>query len=74
MLGWLGIEKKSNKVIAFYKSNTDTEWKKQGEFEASWLKDPVQLGLAAFAGFPGSAPKMQPDIKADFSQMKVETL
>ena len=72
--GWLRIEKKSNKVTTFYKSNNEAEWKKKGEFEASWLKDPVQLGLAAFAGFSGSAPKMQPDMKADFSQMKVETL
>ena len=73
MKGWLRLEKKGNKLIALYKSETDNEYKKIGEFANDWLNSEIQIGLAVYAGFPGEGPKMKPDMKAEFTQFKIET-
>ena len=73
MNGWLRLEKKGNKLLAFYKSVTDNEYKKIGEYSGDWLNSEIQIGLAAYAGFPGDGPKMRPDMKAELTQLKIET-
>jgi hypothetical protein len=72
MNGWLRLEKKGSKVIAFYRSALDNENKKIGEFTNDWLNSEIQIGLAVYAGFPGDGPKMKPDMKAEFIQLKIE--
>ncbi|HMK16690.1 MAG TPA: carboxypeptidase-like regulatory domain-containing protein [Chitinophagaceae bacterium] len=74
MNGWLRIEKKGNKLIAFYRSEINNEYKKIGEFANDWLNTQFQIGLAAYAGFPGDGPKMKPDMKAEFTELKIEKL
>jgi len=72
MNGWLRMEKKGNKLIASYKSEINSEYKKIGEFSNDWLNTQFQIGLAAYTGFPGDGPKMKPDMKAEFTQLKIE--
>jgi CarboxypepD_reg-like domain len=74
MNGWLRMEKRGKTITAFFKEEHTTEWNKVGEYEIDWLKDKVQMGLAVFASFSGSGPKMHPDMKAVFSQLKIEKL
>ena len=73
MNGWLRMEKKGNKLIAFYRSAPDNEYKKIGEYVSEWLNLEIQIGLASYTGFPGDGPKMKPDMKAGFTQLKIET-
>ena len=73
MNGWLRLEKRGNKIIALYKSENNNEYKKIGEFANEWLNSAIQIGLAAYAGFPGDGPKMNPDMKAEFTQLKIGT-
>jgi hypothetical protein len=70
MEGWLRIEKSGNKVVAFFKKDNN-DFKKIGEYKLDWLNGKVQLGLAVFAAFSGDGPKMRPDMKANFSQLKI---
>ncbi|MEP6747517.1 MAG: hypothetical protein ABJB86_07315, partial [Bacteroidota bacterium] len=72
MNGWLKMERKGNSITAYFKEEHATEWKKAGEYELNWLQDTVQFGLAVSAHFPGDGPKMHPDMKAVFSQIKIE--
>jgi hypothetical protein len=74
MSGWLRIEKKGAKIFAFYKPENDAEWEKTGEYEIPWLKGKLQLGLMVFANFAGEGPKTKPDIKAEFSQLKIDAI
>jgi len=69
--GWLRIEKAGNKVVAFFKTDNDSDFRKAGEYKLEWLHGKVQLGLTVFASFSGDGPKMKPDMKADFSQLKI---
>ena len=73
MNGWLRMEKKGNKLTVSYKSEINNKYKTIGEFANEWLNSDIQIGLAAFAGFPGDGPKMKPDMKAEFTQLKIET-
>ena len=72
MNGWLRIEKKGNKLIALYRSETNNEFKKIGEYSSDWLNSQFQIGLAVYAGFPGEGPKMKPDVKAEFIQLEIK--
>ena len=72
MNGWLKLEKKGNNIIAWTKQNDQDNWTKQGTYEADWLHEVIQLGLAVYAGFPGDGPKMKPDMKAEFTHLKIE--
>lgn len=72
MNGWLRMQRKGKMFTAFFKEENTDEWIKAGEYEINWLKDKVQLGLAVFASFSGSGPKMHPDMKAVFSQLTIE--
>jgi CarboxypepD_reg-like domain len=72
MNGWLRLEKKGNKLIALYRSGINKEYKKIGEYTNDWLNSEIQIGLAVYAGFPGDGPKMKPDMKAEFIQLKIE--
>ena len=67
------IHKKGNKIIALYKTEISSDYKKIGEYSNDWLNEKVQFGLAICAGIPGDGPKMQPDMKAMFSQIKIKT-
>ena len=71
MNGWLKIEKVGNRIVAFFKVDNDADFKKVGEYELEWLNGKVQLGLTVFAAFSGDGPKMKPDMKAKFSQVKI---
>ena len=72
MSGWLRIEKTRDKIVALFKSDTDSDFNKLGEYKPEWLKREVQLGLTVFAAFSGDGPKMKPDVKANFSQFKIK--
>lgn len=72
MQGWMQIEKTGKKITAFYKEDGAADYKKIGEYDLDWLNGKVQLGLAAFAAFSGDGPKMKPDIRVRFSQLKIE--
>lgn len=74
MSGWLRIEKKGTKLSAFYRENDNSNWEKTGEYELDWLKGKLQLGLMVFANFAGEGPKAKPDIKAAFSQLKIDSI
>jgi hypothetical protein len=69
---WLRLEKKGGKIIAWSRQQNENGWKKVGEYETDWLNGMIQLGLALYAGFPGDGPKMKPDMKAIFTQLKIE--
>jgi hypothetical protein len=71
MSGYLRIEKRGDMIVAFLKNDNDSDFKKVGEHRMEWLKGNLQLGLTAFAAFSGDGPKMKPDIKASFSQIKI---
>ena len=72
MSGWLRIEKTGNRIIAFFKTDSVSAFKKIGEYKLDWLNGKVQLGLTVFASFSGDGPKMRPDMKADFSQLNIQ--
>ena len=74
MKGWMRIEKAGKKVIAYFKDDDSSDYKKAGEYNLDWLDGKVQVGLAVFAAFSGDGPKMKPDIKANFVQVKIEPL
>jgi len=71
MKGWVRIEKRNNKVTAFFKADGESDFNKIGEYTSEWLNGKVQLGLAVFAAFSGDGPKMKPDLKAGFSQLTI---
>ena len=71
MKGWVRIEKRNNKVTAFFKADGESGFNKIGEYTSEWLNGKVQLGLAVFAAFSGDGPKMKPDLKAAFSQLTI---
>jgi hypothetical protein len=71
MSGWLRIEKTGNKIVAFFKPGNAGDFKKTGEYKLEWLNGKLQLGLTVFAAFSGDGPKMKPDMKANFSQLKI---
>jgi len=70
--GKMKLEKSGTKLIAFFKEGTGNDWKKIGEYEAPWLEQTVQVGMAVYARFAGDGPKMQPDLRAIFSDIKIE--
>ena len=72
MNSWLKMERKGNTITAFFKEAATSDWVRMGTYELSWLQNRMQLGLAVFARFPGDGPKMQPDMKAMFSQFTIE--
>ncbi len=72
MSGWLRIEKTGNRIIAFFKTDSVSAFKKIGAYKLDWLNGKVQLGLTVFASFSGNGPKMRPDMKADFSQLNIQ--
>ncbi len=74
MNGWMRIEKTGNRVVAYFKEDNTAAYKRAGEYNLEWLRGNVQIGLAVFAAFSGDGPKMKPDIKANFSQIKIEAL
>jgi len=71
MSGWLRIEKAGDRIVAFFKTDNDNDFKKIGEYKLEWLNGKLQLGLTVFASFSGDGPKMKPDMKANFSQLKI---
>jgi len=74
MKGWLRIEKSGKRITAFIKDENDNDYKKIGEYNLDWLNGKVQFGFAAFAAFAGDGPKMKPDMKAIFTQIKIQPL
>jgi len=71
MSGWLKIEKARGRIIASFRGDNETDFRKIGEYKHEWLNGNVQLGLAVFAAFSGDGPKMKPDVEATFSQFKI---
>jgi hypothetical protein len=74
MNGWMRIEKSGKKITAFFKEDDGSDYKKTGEYNLDWLSGKLQFGLAVFAAFAGDGPKMKPDMKVMFSQLKIETM
>lgn len=71
MYCWLKLIRKGNTVETYCKSTEQGEYKKAGAYKLDWLKGKLQFGLVAFAGFSGQGPKMKPDVKVIFTQIKV---
>jgi len=71
MKGWLRIEKRGDKAVAFFKPDGEDNFSKIGEYTSEWLTGKVQVGFAVFAAFSGDGPKMKPDLKASFSPIKI---
>jgi hypothetical protein len=71
MKGWLRLEKKGSAITALYKGGNDSAWKKITTYQVNWQDDNLQAGLMVMARFAGSGPKMKPDIKATFTQLKI---
>jgi hypothetical protein len=74
MNGWLRLEKSGKKIVAFFKEENETDYKKIGEYNLDWLNNKVQVGLATFAAFAGDEPKMKQDLKAVFCQLRIQPL
>ena len=72
--GWLRIEKKGNNIIAYWKDDAEDHWEKIGESNVDWITGKVQVGLAVFASFSGQGPKMHPDMKAEFSKVRIDQM
>ncbi len=72
MNGWLRMQRKGKTVTAFFKEENSATWNKVGAYETGWLSDKLQLGVAVYASFSGSGPKMHPDMKAVFSEVVIE--
>jgi hypothetical protein len=71
MEGWIRMEKTGKKIVAYFKEKDDDAFKKAGEYDLEWLGNKLQVGLAAFAAFAGDGPKMKPDMKVMFSELKI---
>ena len=72
MNGWLKIEKQGKKISAFFKPGNADSWEKISEYEVDWLKGKLQVGLSVFASFASQGPKASPDMKAGFSNLKIQ--
>ena len=71
MNGWLRLEKKGSSITALYKTVEQEEWEKITTYQAGWVTGNLQVGVMVMARFAGSGPKMKPDIKATFTQLKI---
>ena len=69
---WLRIEKKGNVVSAFIKNNREQEWQKIASYTMEWNNESLEVGMMIMARFAGDGPKMKPDIRAQFSNIKIE--
>ena len=61
------MEKKGNRISAWFRKDETIEWKEAGDAEAPWMNKAVEAGTAVCAGFTGQGPKMHPDMKVYFS-------
>ena len=71
LTGWIKVERTGNRLTIYKKSNDSDAWFKADEYEAEWLKGTAQAGFSIFARFAGDGPKQHPDIKAVFSNIKM---
>ena len=69
---WLRLEKKGNVFSAFIRNDEDQNWKRITDYSLNWGDGPLEVGLMVMARFAGSGPKMKPDMKAVFTNIKVE--
>ena len=74
MNGWLRIERKGNKIMAYQRAGEVGQWEKIGESKIDWIVGKLQIGLAVFASFTGQGPKMIPDMKAEFSRITIDPM
>lgn len=72
MNGWLRLEKKESAIAALFKTRNDSTWKKITTYQVNWQEnDTLQVGIMVMARFAGNGPKMKPDMKAAFTQLKI---
>lgn len=72
LMAFLRIEKKGDGIKAYIRWNENDEWEMVDEYKAAWLKDNVQIGMAAFTDFTGNGPKMHPDASFIFSDVQLK--
>jgi hypothetical protein len=70
MMAFLRIEKRETTLKAYIRWNENDEWEILNEYKSAWLKDNVQIGMAAFTDFTGNGPKMHPDASFIFSDVQ----
>jgi hypothetical protein len=69
LIAFLRLEKKKDDIKAYIRWNENDKWEMVDEYKAKWLKDDVQIGMAAFTDFTGNGPKMHPDASFIFSDV-----
>jgi hypothetical protein len=70
-VAWLKIERKGSDVIVSKKLPAEGLWQVIKTYSANWSNPRLQAGLCSSVRFPGDAPKMRPDIRAVYSNIKI---
>ena len=73
LTGWLRIEKHGNRITAFRRPDEKSGWIKIDEYSLDWLTGELQVGFSVMARFVGDGPKHHPDMKAIFSNIKIDS-
>lgn len=68
---WLKVEKNGNSITAYIKTGALMQWEKIASYQFSWASKTLQAGLMVMAHFSGNGPRMKPDMKAVFSNIKI---
>jgi hypothetical protein len=62
------------RITAFRRANEKSIWIKVDNYSLDWLNGELQVGFSVMARFAGEGPKQHPDMKAVFSNIKIENL
>jgi hypothetical protein len=69
---WLRIERQGIKFSLSARQPNETNWTLLKIIERNDLPETLQVGLAAFASFPGDGPRMRPDLRVRFRQTVIQ--
>jgi len=71
---WLRIERRGKLISAYRRPDESSTWMKVDDYELDWLTGELQTGFSTMARFAGDGPKQHPDMKAVFSNIKIDHL
>jgi hypothetical protein len=71
LTAWLRIEKRGKQISAFKKQNPNGAWEKIDDYSLDWLSGELQVGFSVMARFTGDGPRQRPDMRAVFSEIKL---
>lgn len=71
---WLKLEKKGTVIRAYKKIKESDKWELIKAYENDEATFVYQVGLTGFAHFPGNGPKMHPDSRGVFTNIKITEL